>query len=150
MTMLPYSFAFRKLSSSDYYKKYLQLIAQLSTLNPQNISHPLFCNFVDSLTPNHQIFVIEETNNQKIVGSITILFEQKIIHDLGIVCHIEDVVTDKEFRGHGLGKSLVNFAIERAKEKGCYKIILDCNESNIKFYEKCGFHQKENQMALYL
>jgi len=33
--------------------------------------------------------------------------------------------------------------------QGCYKIILDCNDKNVGFYQKCGFKQKEIQMALY-
>jgi len=32
---------------------------------------------------------------------------------------------------------------------GCYKIILDCSEKNVPFYEKCGFKKKEVQMAFY-
>ena len=148
--MPSHSFSFRKISPLDYNRGYLQLMAQLSIVNPQNISYQQFHNFIYSLGYNHQIVVIEEINSNKIVGSITMIFEQKLIHDLGMVCHIEDVVTDKEFRGNGLGKALINFAIKVAKEKCCYKIILDCNEDNSKFYEKCGFHQKEKQMALYL
>lgn len=33
---------------------------------------------------------------------------------------------------------------------GCYKIILDCSQKNIPFYEKCGFSHKEYEMVLYL
>ena len=32
---------------------------------------------------------------------------------------------------------------------GCYKVILDCAEKNVGFYEKLGFLRKEIQMALY-
>jgi glucosamine-phosphate N-acetyltransferase len=35
-------------------------------------------------------------------------------------------------------------------ELGVYKIILDCNDKNIDFYEKCGFQKKENCMAWYI
>ena len=30
---------------------------------------------------------------------------------------------------------------------GCYKVILDCGESNVAFYEKCGLTRKEVQMV---
>lgn len=33
---------------------------------------------------------------------------------------------------------------------GCYKIILDCAEKNVDFYQKCGFQKKEVQMVAYL
>ena len=31
----------------------------------------------------------------------------------------------------------------------CYKVILDCEDHNQKFYEKCGFHRKGVEMACY-
>lgn len=34
-----------------------------------------------------------------------------------------------------------------AKDSGCYKVILDCAESNSAFYEKCGLTRKEVQMV---
>ena len=36
--------------------------------------------------------------------------------------------------------------MEMAKQNGCYKVILDCSESNVGFYEKCGFDNKGYQM----
>jgi glucosamine-phosphate N-acetyltransferase len=35
------------------------------------------------------------------------------------------------------------------KTVGCYKVILDCSEKNVPFYEKCGFTVKEKQMVVY-
>lgn len=34
-----------------------------------------------------------------------------------------------------------------AQELGCYKVILDCSEDNVPFYEKCGLTRKEVQMV---
>lgn len=34
-----------------------------------------------------------------------------------------------------------------SKESGCYKLILDCAEHNVAFYEKCGLTRKEIQMV---
>jgi len=36
-------------------------------------------------------------------------------------------VTREGFEGNGVGKALMNAAIEEAKNCGCYKIILDCD-----------------------
>lgn len=36
------------------------------------------------------------------------------------------------------------------KQTGCYKIILDCSQKNVPFYEKCGFSVKELQMVVYI
>ena len=94
--------------------------------------------------PNHIIYVA--IDNKKIVGSTTLLIEQKFIHDGGFVGHIEDVVVRKDCEGKGIGIKLVTSLLERAKEKKCYKTILDCKDSLKPFYEKMGFKQATNQM----
>ena len=94
--------------------------------------------------PNHIIHVAVDDN--KIVGSTTLLVEQKFIHDGGLVGHIEDVVVRKDYEGKGIGIKLVTSMLERAKEKNCYKTILNCKDSLKPFYEKMGFKQATNQM----
>ena len=93
---------------------------------------------------NHVIHVAELDG--KIVGSTTLLVEQKFIHEGGIVGHIEDVVVKKEFEGQGIGMKLVLSLLDVANEKKCYKTILNCEDTLIPFYEKIGFKQKSNEM----
>ena len=93
---------------------------------------------------NHIIHVAE--NNGKIIGSTTLLIEQKFIHNGGYVGHIEDVVVAKEFEGRGVGIKLVKSLLEIASVRNCYKTILDCENELIPFYEKIGFKQESNQM----
>ena len=45
--------------------------------------------------------------------------------------------------------SVVEQLQQLAWARGCYKIILDCAEKNVGFYQRCGFSAKEIQMALY-
>ena len=94
--------------------------------------------------PDHIIHVAEI--HGKIVGSTTLLIEQKFIHEGGKVGHIEDVVVSKEFEGRGIGIKLVTSLLEVAKAKNCYKTILDCKHELIPFYERIGFKQESNQM----
>ena len=94
--------------------------------------------------PDHIIHVAED--NGKIVGSTTLLIEQKFIHNGGCVGHIEDVVVSKEFEGRGIGFKLVTSLLEIADTRNCYKTILDCKNELIPFYEKIGFKQESNQM----
>ncbi len=140
----------RNIDKLDYNKNYLHLLKQLTTIEPDQISPEMFYTFVDNLSDKHQIYVIEEPNLNSIIGSITILIEPKLIHNMGLVGHIEDVVVDINFRGLKLSKLLVSKAIEVAKNYGCYKIILDCSDLNKSVYEKCGFTNNGNQMSLYL
>jgi glucosamine-phosphate N-acetyltransferase len=94
--------------------------------------------------PDHIIHVAVDGN--KIVGSTTLLVEQKFIHDGGLVGHIEDVVVRKDYEGKGIGIKLVMSMLERAKEKNCYKTILDCKDNVKQFYERIGFKRESNDM----
>ena len=93
---------------------------------------------------NHIIYVA--IDNKKIVGSTTLLIEQKFIHNGGLVGHIEDVVVRKDYEGKGIGIKLVTSMLERAKEKNCYKTILDCKDDVKQFYERIGFKRESNGM----
>lgn len=139
------------LEKSDYeykqYPSYFNLMSQLSTVNKNNISKENFDDFVNNLNRNHIIKVIRYKYTNQIVGSVTIFKENKIIHDMGKVAHIEDLVVDKAVRNFGLGKKLLDIAKKESED--CYKIILDCNNENIGFYEKSGFQLKDNHMVIY-
>ena len=45
--------------------------------------------------------------------------------------HIEDVVVNKQHRGKQIGKQLLLWACEYAKQQNCYKVILNCKVSSI-------------------
>ena len=74
------------------------------------------------------------------------MIEQKFIHDGGLVGHIEDVVVRKDYERRGIGIKLVTSMLERAKEKNCYKTILDCKDDVKQFYERIGFKRESNCM----
>jgi ribosomal protein S18 acetylase RimI-like enzyme len=57
-------------------------------------------------------------------------------------CWLEDLYVEEAARGAGLGRALVEAAIERAAARGCRRIELDVNEQNtaaLAFYERLGF-----------
>ena len=97
--------------------------------------------------PFYAIFVAVKQDGD-LIGSITILIEQKFIHNGGKVGHIEDVVTKKGYEGMGVGKALVLKALSFAKENQCYKVVLDCSRSNVGFYKKIGFREHEISMRM--
>ncbi|KCZ78799.1 hypothetical protein H311_00165, partial [Anncaliia algerae PRA109] len=85
----------------------------------------------------------------KVVGSGTLFIEYKFIHSLAKKAHIEDIVVDKEYQGHGIGKMIVKRLVQLAEEKGCYKTALCTAQDKIPFYKKCGFEPKETEMVIY-
>jgi len=94
--------------------------------------------------PDH-IIVVAELDG-KIVGTSTLLIEPKFIHGGGLVGHIEDVVIDKNFQGQKIGKKIIMYLFEFAKNRGCYKTILDCTDDVKPFYEKLGFKHIANEL----
>jgi len=94
--------------------------------------------------PNHVIHVA--VDGDKVIGSTTLLIEQKFIHDGGLVGHIEDVVVRKDYEGKGIGMKIVMSLLDVAKEKKCYKTILDCKDDVKQFYERIGFKHESSGM----
>lgn len=144
------NFSLRYINYTDYSKDYLFLLKQLTVVEPENINQREFNYFLDTLNAKHNIIVVENLDTKKIVGTITFFIEYKMIHNMGSVCHIEDVVVDSEFRGYGIGKEMIETAIEYSKQVNCYKTILDCSDKNVEFYKKNGkFEINGNYMVLY-
>jgi glucosamine-phosphate N-acetyltransferase len=98
--------------------------------------------------PNHYIFVAISDN--QVVGALTLLVEQKFTHRGGRIGHIEDVATRKEWERQGISRRLHERAFKVAKERNCYKVVLDCNPKLIPFYEKLGFHVWQTGMRIFL
>jgi len=94
--------------------------------------------------PNHLIAIA--LLNERVVGSATLIIEQKFIHNGGMVGHIEDVVVDKKHQGKKIGEQIIKYLLEESKAKGCYKTILDCSDEVKPFYEKLGFKHNANAL----
>ncbi len=94
--------------------------------------------------PDH-IVVIAKVDGE-IVASTTLLIEPKFIHKGGLVGHIEDVVVKQDFQGQKIGKEIMRYILEFARDRGCYKTILDCTDDVKPFYEKIGFKHTANEL----
>jgi len=140
------TYSLRNMRLSDKKKGHLELLGQLTECH--NLGYLKYCSFYLRLNKRHIVLVIEDVNRCKIIASGTLFIERKLIHGGSFVGHIEDIVTDYNARGQGLGKIVVLRLAEYAQGSGCYKVILDCAKSNIPFYEKCGFMHKGSEMEL--
>jgi len=57
-------------------------------------------------------------------------------------CCLEDLFVDADVRGSGLGRELVDAALERARARGCTRMNLDAYEANdpaLALYRSVGF-----------
>jgi GNAT superfamily N-acetyltransferase len=92
--------------------------------------------------PDYTLYVAEQ--NGRIVGSFALLIMDNLGH-LGAPSGIvEDVVVGPVLQGRGIGRSMMSFAAERAREKRCYKLVLSSNAKRERahaFYESLGFER---------
>jgi len=140
----------RPLAITDFNKGICQLLGQLTEIG--NVDEAKFQERFREMKAAKDVYyvvVIEDVAKSKIIGIATLVVERKFLHDAGKCGHVEDVVVDNTYRGKNLGKRVINQLEHLGISLGCYKIILDCSEKNVAFYEKCGFKKKEVQMALY-
>lgn len=140
---------FRPLSSDDFGHGFCSVLEELTRCEATEKEFGDVFREMKERSGVYYVVVGEELSTGRIVASGTVFIEKKFIHRGSSVGHIEDIVIKKEDRGKDLGKELISHLVHIAESRGCYKVILDCNDTNVCFYEKCGFHRHENQMARY-
>lgn len=136
------SYTIRLLSRDDY-KDYLPLIQDF---RPTEFTEAEYKDFMDTLPPNMNIYVL--VDDTQIVGTITVIYEPKLIFNRCTFAHIEDVCVLKTYRSKGYGSILVQHVISEARKKGCMKVTLVCNESVLPFYLKNNFEKRGVQCSM--
>ena len=134
----------REIEQDDLEKGFLEALDFLRNASGLNKNNAKEILKKIKQNPNHIIHVA--IDDRKIIGSTTLFIEQKFIHDGGLVGHIEDVVVRKDYEGRGIGMKLVISLLDVAKQRKCYKTILNCEDSLKQFYEKIGFKKATNEM----
>ncbi len=88
------------------------------------------------------IFVAE--GNDAVVGYAFCVYKEVKAHNSLMdrkTFYIDDLCVDEAQRGKGIGSALYQHVLSVAKQTGCYNVELNvwaCNESAIRFYERCG------------
>ena len=132
------------------FQHYLILMNQFRPVET-DMSFDKFCEIYDKIFTYGEIYVARDEN--KIIGSITVIYEQKFIHHGAIYAHIEDVVVDIEYQSTGskkglkIGSRLLDYAKQKSVEKNCYKCTLVCSEDLSPFYRKNQFEENGVHMT---
>jgi glucosamine-phosphate N-acetyltransferase len=136
------NFVVRGMEEGDLHKGFFETLSDLTEVGEISNDFERAKKIFRAIKANplYKIFVAVKDDGE-VIGLTTLLIEQKFIHDGGKVGHIEDVVTRKEYGGIGIGAALIHASLAFAQENDCYKVILDCSENNISFYEKIGFRK---------
>ncbi len=143
MTVLKNKLTIRKLKKSDLFNGFLELLNSFKKINLDKTTIKKIFEIITS-NPHHIIFVA--MFDKKLVGTSTLILEQKFIHCGQLVGHIEDVVVSKQHRNKKIGSTLITTLITYAKLNNCYKTVLNCDNSTKLFYERLGFKYDFNCM----
>jgi GNAT superfamily N-acetyltransferase len=99
--------------------------------------------------PNHQLIVAE--SNGKVVGTLHLTFLPSISYQGRMRAQVESVRVDKECRNMGIGRRMMEWTIECARERGAHIIQLTSHLSRKdahRFYERLGFKGSHLGMKL--
>ncbi len=89
---------------------------------------------------NNELIIAELAG--EMVAMLQLTFIPYLTHIGSWRCLIEGVRVDSRYRGQGIGRSFFEWAIARAKGKGCSMVQLTSDKKRpnaIKFYEDLGF-----------
>lgn len=91
---------------------------------------------------NKSIKYFGAVDDGKVVASCWSAFMPNLTHHGRSICFIENVITDAAYRRQGLGRRVIEMAVQDARVSGCYMVCLLSNARRTeahKFYEKLGF-----------
>jgi GNAT superfamily N-acetyltransferase len=92
--------------------------------------------------PDYSVYVAEVED--KVVGTFGLLIMDNLAHLGAPSGVVEDVVVNGRWRGRGIGKEMMRFAMDRCTRAGCYKLTLSSNLQRKRaheFYESLGFER---------
>ena len=141
-TILIRPFTPADLTESDQLLEVLSALTEVSDITPEKRAA------MAQVLAHDPYYIFLATENDTIVGTITLLVEQKIARGGALCGHLEDVSVHTNHQGKGIGGKLITRVVEKARELGCYKAILDCNDTHVGYYEKFGFRKVENCMRI--
>lgn len=100
--------------------------------------------------PHNELVVAELEGD--VVGVLQLTFIPYLTYQGGWRALIEGVRVSSQHRGKGLGHKLFEWAIDRAKARGCHLIQLTSDKARpdaIRFYEDLGFKATHEGMKLH-
>jgi GNAT superfamily N-acetyltransferase len=104
-----------------------------------------------SRDPNNELLVA--VHGGRLIGVLQLTFIPYLTYRGGWRALIEGVRVDGSMRSSGVGRKLIDRAIERARERGCHLVQLTSDKARpdaIRFYENIGFVASHEGLKLHL
>jgi GNAT superfamily N-acetyltransferase len=103
----------------------------------------LFKNKIKDYFSDPQKTILVAKQDSKIVGLVSIILLRRL-NRAKLEMYVPELIVTKEFRYSGIGKKLIQYCIDLAKKKECYRIRLESGnqrKESHKFYKSMGFEQ---------
>lgn len=147
---------FRKATETDVVSLINLLADDDLGADREDISVPLNQSYRDafhhiSADPNNELTVAE--CDGELVGMLQLTFIPYLTHTGSWRCLIEGVRIARSHRGQGLGTVLLNWAIDRAKQRHCSIVQLTTDKQrpdSLRFYQSLGFQATHEGFKLKL
>jgi ribosomal protein S18 acetylase RimI-like enzyme len=100
---------------------------------------------------NQYLIVVED--NQQIIGTLQLTIMTYLTYRGGKRGQIEGVRIDETYRRRGIGKIMIEWAINKARELNCHLVQLTMDKKRhetIEFYKKLGFVASHEGLKLHL
>lgn len=102
---------------------------------PIEITQTTWSRFFD---PDEPVHALVAERYGRLLGLAHYLFHRSTIH-VDLVCYLQDLFTDENARGQGIGGALIEGVYERARLAGSPRVYWQTHESNVtamKLYDK--------------
>ena len=131
----------RELNENDL-ESLIKLYEQLDGANGDFTADDARKIWQQEIEGNKNIKYFGVVENGKVIATCYCLIIPNLTRLGSSIAFVENVVTDKEYRGQGLGRKVMEKAIDFAREKNCYKVILQSASFRTEahqFYKNLGF-----------
>ncbi len=147
---------FRKATKNDISAIVAMMADDMLGKNREKFEDPLPQAYIQAFkkidADENQELIVIESEDSEVIGTLQLTFIQYMNYCGGIRAQIESVIIRKDKRGLGIGKTMFEWAINRAKEKNAFMLQLTSDKQRpraIKFYEDLGFKATHEGMKMH-
>ncbi|MEO8932789.1 MAG: GNAT family N-acetyltransferase [Xanthomarina sp.] len=147
---------FRKATEKDLSAIVEMMADDMLGKKRENFQNPLPIEYLNAFknisSDKNQELIVVENEDFEVIGTLQLTFIQYLNYCGGKRAQIESVIIRKDKRGLGIGKSMFQWAINRAKEKNVRMLQLTSDKQRpraIKFYEDLGFKATHEGMKMH-
>ena len=142
-----------RVASSDDLPAIVRLLADdFLGQQREDLSEPLNENYIKAFReieadPNNELIVAELDG--KVIGTLQLVVTPSLSYRGSKRSIVESVRVDSSLRGKGIGREMMLWAIERAKQRGCVSMHLTSHNDRTdahRFYESLGFSKSHTGM----